>query len=205
MPPMPKITSISAMRDNTVDQSMTLVLPMGTDNNMSAFDLINTPANQQAAINAMQNQSGWLSSIPSPLQAALATFVSHFSITQALYPVPVFIRVTLQFLDGSSSRVVWNVATNQWEYMKGSSRDASGNPIPENPDQAAGGSANYQNYVFKSTPDGVNAALRQAQNFRNIGLPVGVPVFRNGSNWTVACVRVGGPSGTVSCTASPTM
>jgi hypothetical protein len=172
---------------------------------MSAFDLINTPANQQAAIDAMESQSGWLSSVPSPLQGALATFTSHFIVTQTLYPVPVIIRVTLQFPDGSSSRVVWSIITNRWQYERGGSRDALGNPIPENPDQAAGGSANYQNYVFRSTPNGVNAALRQTQNFRSIGLPVGAPVFRNGSNWTVACVRVGGINGTVNCTATPSL
>ncbi len=50
-----------------------------------------------------------------------------------------------------------------------------------------------------------NAALRQSRNFRDIGLPVGVPVFRNGSTWTVACVRVGGINGTVNCTSTPSM
>lgn len=205
MPSMPKVTSISAIRDTTTYNATTSAFATGTDNRMSAFDLINTPANQQAAINAMQNQAGWLSSAPSPLQTALATFVSHFRVTQLIYPVPVVIRVTLQFPDGSTSRVVWNIDTNQWEYARGASRDAVGNPIPENQDQAVGGTANNQRYIFRSNPEGVNAALRQSQNFDNIGLRVGIPVFRNGSTWTVACVRVGGVNGTVNCTSSPSM
>lgn len=77
MPPIPKATSFSALRGDTTHEPAISAYLTGADNRMSAFDLINTPANQQAAINAMRNQSGWLSSVPTKLQTALATFVSH--------------------------------------------------------------------------------------------------------------------------------
>lgn len=170
---------------------------------MSAFDLINTPANQRTAINYMisKPKTEWMD-YGLPLQTALATFTSRFAITQAIYPGPVIIQVTMEFNDGSTSKATWNINSNQWEYTLGSSLDAVGNPIPENPSQAVGVNER-QNYVYPNTPDGVNAALRAAHNFRNIGLPVNTPVFRSGSNWIVACVRVGGPAGSVSCTGTP--
>jgi hypothetical protein len=169
---------------------------------LSAFDLINTPANQLAALNrGMSSQTYW-DNANLAIRTALATFTSHFVATQAIYPVPVNISVTFIFGDLSTAKFTWNVNTNQWDYVPGASRDSQGNPIPENPDQAVG-AANRQNYVFPDTAGGVSAAYRQAQNFTNIGLPVGVPVFRSGSNWTVACVRVGGTDGTVSCTVVP--
>jgi hypothetical protein len=124
-------------------------------------------------------------------------------VTQALYPVPTIISQTLTFADGSSIVIHWDVDANQWVVTPGSAKDGIGNPIPENPDQAAGGAAGRQNYSWPATNDGIGAASRASQNFGNIGLPVGVPVFRAGGTWTVACVRVGGAGGSVSCQGSP--
>jgi hypothetical protein len=169
---------------------------------LTAFDLVNTPANQEAAVAAMRTQHPWANAELS-IQTALASFTSHFTVSQAIYPIPVVIQVTFKFPDGSTSRIVWNVDANGWDYVSGSGRDAVGNPIPENPYQAAGGDANRQNYLFPGTPDGVGAAMSQWQNLNNIGLHIGVPEFRSGSNWGFACVRVGGKDGKANCTRMP--
>lgn len=202
-----KVASVNTLHASAMYSPPSVVVktatPLGAP--ASAFDLINTPANQAAAIAAMQSQHPW-GNASLVIQTALASFTSHFTVAQAIYPVPTIITVTFTFSDASTSQITWNVNANRWDYVPGSSRDAVGNPIPENPDQAVGGAANRQNYVFPNTPDGVSAALSQSQNFSNIGLPVGEPVFRSGSNWGVACVRVGGPTAdtaSVSCTATP--
>ncbi|WP_199100651.1 hypothetical protein [Dyella sp. ASV21] len=173
--------------------------PVGSD--LSAFDLINTPANQAAALNQMMSAAGKWGAASLQLSAALSTFASYSSVTQAIFPRQVNIQVTVKFTDGSTSTFEFNTDQGEWQYKKGASKDAVGNPIPENPDQAVGGSNNNQRYVFPNTPGGVDAAYRQSQNFNNIGLPVGVPVFREGGTWIVACVRTG-PSDaqTTTCT-----
>lgn len=202
-------TATKAASVNTLHTAAVVSVPLvaaestAAGASLSAFDVINTPANQTAAINAMKSQSAWANA-SLVLRTALASFTSHFAVTQTLYPVPTTISVTLKFNDETTCKVTWNVDTDQWEYVPGSSRDSVGNPIPENPDQAVGGAANRQNYVFADTPNGVSSALSQWQNFKNIGLPVGVPVFDEGSTWTVACVRVGGLGGSVTCTVIPT-
>lgn len=169
---------------------------------MSAYDTINTPSNQEAAIAAATGYSTWGSAAQN-LKAALASFTSHFVGTQIIYPVPVIITQIIELGDGSTISVHWDPNNNIWVYNPGSARDSSGNPIPENASQASGGAAQRANYVWQATAGGINDAMRASQNFSNIGLGVGAPVFRAGGSWSVACIRVGGPDGTVSCTATP--
>ncbi|MEO8778800.1 MAG: hypothetical protein ABI389_09020 [Rhodanobacter sp.] len=166
---------------------------------LSAFDLVNTPANQNAAIQAMTKQGFWANPITA-VKNALATFTSHFTLTQALYPIPVTIRTTLELANGSTCQIIWDVNTNRYDYVLGSGKDSKGNSIPENPDQAAGGAIGRENYIFSNSINGIDAATRAWQNFNDIGSPVSAPEFRSGSEWEVACVRTGGPSGPVTCT-----
>lgn len=170
---------------------------------LSAYDTINTPVNQNAAIAAATGWGTW-GQAGSNLEAGVAAFASHFTPGQILIPMPVIISQQLTLADGSSIVIHFDVNDFHWHYTTGSAKDSTGNPIPENPDQAAGGSAQRQNYIWSSTPNGINDALRATQNFLNLGLDVGTPVFRAGGTWTVACVRVGGPDGSVSCTGTPT-
>lgn len=170
---------------------------------VSAFDTINTPVNQNAAIAAATSWGTW-GQAGQNLEAIVATFASHFTPGQLLVPIPVIISQELTFSDGSTIVIHFDVTDYHWHYTIGSAKDSTGNPIPENPDQAAGGTIGRQNYVWPSSPNGINDALRASQNFNNIGLPVGTPVFRAGGTWTVSCVRVGGPDSPVSCTATPT-
>jgi hypothetical protein len=198
------VTQVSVNTLHTANKLITPIVAAGSapGSPASAFDTINTPVNQNAAIAAATKWSTWGGASMNSV-ALLASFTSHFTATQVLYPVPVIISQTLHFLDGSTIAIHWDVDANKWVYTTGSAKDAIGNPIPENPDQAVGGQANRRNYVWPATNEGVGAASRASQNFGNIGLRVGVPVFRAGGTWTVACVRVGGITGTVSCTGSP--
>jgi len=166
----------------------------------SAFDLVNTPANQSAALTAYGTET--FKAFGSYTEGWLATFTTYFTGVQALFPLPVIIDLTLQFSDGSTATWTWDPANERYVYVPGSGKDAIGNPIPESPAQVVG-STDRLNYIFPNTAAGTDALVRQLQNFNNIGVPAGAPVTTSTTGWGEACVRVGGPSGTVSCTPYP--
>jgi hypothetical protein len=105
------------------------------------------------------------------------------------------LSITVQFPDGSTQRYDWSPSDHSWFYVPGTSRDASGNTIPDNPSKVGGSNGSTKNYVFPGTPQGSLDAISWYQRVELWGVNTPSPQ----APAVLACVNAGG---TTSCTLS---
>ena len=114
---------------------------------------------------------------------------------------PITITVTVQFQDLSQSDFHWDSVSGGWIYTPGSSKDSSGNPIPENEAAASGmPAASAQKYVFPGNVYGMLDGFNQIENLNRLGIPINKPTVKSGYSWMVACTFLDGHS---HCVAQP--
>lgn len=168
------------------------------DGNIDAFDVVSTPVyrNEVAAkINALAIQ-GW-PNLPNNVHLAIVRVLNFVGIGKIISS-PMTMVVNVRFADGTQSSYQWDSGTNTWTYVPGSSKDLSGNPIPETALAAAGGpNSDEQNYIFPPNVYGASDGANQVDNLHRLGISIDVPVSYYGSSWGIACVRVG--SGSTVC------
>lgn len=119
------------------------------DGNIDAFDVVSTPVyRDQVASNINGIAISGFKNIPNSLQLAIVRVLNYAGIGKIISS-PITITVTVQFQDLSQSDFHWDSVSGGWIYMPGSSKDSSGNPIPENEAAAPGmPAASAQKYVF---------------------------------------------------------
>ena len=99
------------------------------------------------------------------------------------------------FQDGSSQRYGWDPTNHSFLYVAHTSKDASGNSIPDGPSDVGGSNGSTKTYVFQATPQGAFDALSWYQ--RVTMWQVSAPSPRTPA--VVACVTAGGAT---TCTLS---
>lgn len=159
----------------------------------TAFDVVTTPLIKQQALNQLAQASS-ISGFTNQVLLAfktLANYVSSINILGTGIKIPVNSQVVAVMPDNSHFIATFDFNTGSFIYVKGSARDAVGNPIPEDAISAAGGPESIQKYIYPNTPEGHESGRLGAQHLKEIGALIDVPVdFLHGA-WTVACTRVG--------------
>lgn len=130
------------------------------------------------------------------IRAAAGTVLSVVNYVPFM-KVPIVMKITLEFPDGSTSVIQYDFKEGDFHYVEGSSHDAVGNPIPESPAEASG--IGSKTYVFPGTPEGSAAGAAQIDNLQKMGINIPYQVF--GSSWIIACSNVNG--NLPRCTAQP--
>lgn len=158
----------------------------------TAFDVVTTPVIKERVVSSVANGSS-LSDRANQTMIAFRTLVSWASNIKILgtgIRIPVNAQIKVPFSDGSSVVVYFDFPSMSYAYLKGSARDAVGNPIPEDAISAAGGPDSTQKYLYPDTPVGLESGIRGIQHLNGLGIPVEMPRVFFGP-WTVACTRVG--------------
>lgn len=158
----------------------------------TAFDVVTTPAIRDQVVNGVATGS----SLPDRVNRAminvreLVSWVVSVNIWKIGIRIPVNAQIKAVFPDGSSVVVYYDFQNRSYAYLKGSARDAVGNPIPEDAISAAGGPDSTQKYLYPDTPAGLESGIRGIQHLNGLGIPVEMPRAFFGP-WTMACTRVG--------------
>lgn len=158
----------------------------------TAFDVVTTPVIKQEALNQLTKANSIGGATNQVLLAfkTLASYTSSINVLGTGIRVPVNAQIAAIMPDGSYFLAEFDFNIQSFAYMKGSARDAVGNPIPEDAISAAGGPESIQKYIYPDTPVGHEAGSLGVQHLKEIGARIDVPVdFMRGA-WTIACTRV---------------
>ena len=173
-------------------------MDVSSDGNINAFDVVSTPVYRDrvaSQINGLAIQ-GW-PNLPNNVHLQIVRVLNFVGIGKIISS-PITMIVNVRFADGTQSSFHWNSTTNSWTYTPGSSKDLSGNPIPDTAQAAAGApNASEQNYIFPPNVYGASDGANQVDNLHRLGIPIDVPVHYYGSAWGIACVTSGTKGPTV--------
>jgi len=153
---------------------------------MTAFDMVQVPVYRQMAINDIAKPSeaqNW----PVAVRVNVGSLFNALNLIP-LVKVPLVIQVVLHFPDGSTSIVEWDYTSEKFVYVKGSSKDTVGNPIPENLSEVTNGGSTT--YVFPASIAGLEAGSQQIINLQKMGINIPTTVY--GSSWVLACSNISG-------------
>lgn len=156
---------------------------------MNAFDIINTPANQNAAINKATDPSTFGGFIESQ-RVILSNFVNNAAVIQKIMPNPTTIISQIVFPDGSLFLMSYDYNLRNFAYLPGSAKDSYGNSIPDNAIAAAGGVNSTRNYPYPGSADGVLVGTEMLGTLRGVGAVVGAVDIHG--DFVIACVNAGG-------------
>lgn len=169
---------------------------VSSDGNIDAFDVVSTPVyRDRVASQIYELAFAGFSNTPNKVHLALVQMLNLVGIGKIISS-PLTVIVTVHFANRTQSSFQWNSVTNSWTYVPGSSKDLTGNPIPETAAAAAGWpNATEQNYLFPDNIYGRTDGFSQADNLRRLGIPIEVPVGVYSSAWGIACVTSGSGKG----------
>lgn len=158
----------------------------------TAFDAVTTPAIRDQVVSGVANGSSLSDRVNQTMIAfrTLVSWASNINVLGTGIRIPVNAQIKAPFSDGSSIVVYFDFSIMSYAYLKGSAKDAVGNPIPEDAISAAGGPDSTQKYFYPDTPAGLESGMRGVQHLNLLGIAVAMPPVVSGS-WVMACTRVG--------------
>ncbi|PKH72808.1 hypothetical protein CXF96_13940 [Stenotrophomonas sp. Betaine-02u-21] len=146
----------------------------------SVIDAISAPAYDISIHNKLN------ASVSASYRQAFYNAVSQFNPIPFFNPGDVPPPVRGVFDDGTYAYYTWDPATAQWVRIKGSARDAWGNPIPETRQAVANGG--YTEYLF---PDGAGEGMTSfVHHLNNMGVQIRQG-GGSGSTTRIACTSAG--------------
>lgn len=180
----------------------THVSTLSTTHQVTAFDVVTTPVIKDQVVTAVANGSSFSDRVNQTMIAlrTLISWAGNINVLGTGIRIPVNAQIKVPFPDGSSVVVYFDFSTMSYAYLKGSAKDAVGNPIPEDAISAAGGPGSTQKYLYPSTPAGLESGILGVQHFNELGIAIAMPPVVSGS-WVIACTAVGG--GGTRCTPQP--
>lgn len=191
-----KANSVGPLTAYNLDSAKPKIIGMQANTgNINAFDIVSTPVyrSQVAAQIPGLAIQGW-ANLPNNIHLAILGVLNTIGIGKVISS-PLTMTVNVVFADGTRSSFQWDSVNNAWTYVVGSSKDGSGNPIPDTAAAASGApSASQQNYIFPGNVYGLSDGLQQINNMNGMGIGISAPVNSRGSSWGISCTTVSGGS-----------
>ena len=194
----PILITVSGLPSATMfhpSASVGYMRPMhGAGEPYDAFDMVESPAIRGQVLQQTQQEHRFSRGLQGFMNNLFNDAAQVVGIT-----TPIHAFIPLHFADGSSCLIQWNGSDTTWVYVKGSSKDAVGNPIAENSIDAAGGHNSELTYIFPAGETGSIAGQKQLQHLNNLGIYI--PSYSYGGSWQIRCVS--SPGAATACHAFP--